>query len=421
MKNFSPRFSILIPTTGRADIVVMAIESVLRQTYKDFEILVGDSSKEHIISEIVKNFQDERIEHMPVSDAQPFFTFDLPAKAARGEYLLWLDDDNYLMPSALELFDDAIKKTHAEIVTANHFYFYDQKHPRLTMRNSLGIVPYTGNNRFINLKDFIKDLYSFKRSNAGPRFHTSATIFSRAVAERAIQRVGAVLLTDMPNVHSHQPILFSFASSCFYIDHPVVLIGRLSISMSQSWSTSARTRFKKILFQPKFSPVIAYTRINGVAENYLRVKNLLPDLFHNVLFDYEAFFQIYIKELFYLDTDIITLIKNLKNLFSTLRKLPLKSKRELLAKAQRSLLFIPFIFLSRRLALNHIWRRVHAISVRSKQKKNPTSYAALIRGKREFEIPLKAYSKVNSIAALAIHLPEILEKETGIHIDEISI
>jgi len=44
-ENNSPQFSILIPTTGRSDIIKMSIESVLGQTFTDFEIIIGDSSK----------------------------------------------------------------------------------------------------------------------------------------------------------------------------------------------------------------------------------------------------------------------------------------------------------------------------------------------------------------------------------------
>ena len=399
----------------------MSIESVLGQTFTDFEIIIGDSSKGQTIRPLAEHFSDERIRYLPVPDSEPFFTFDLPAKAAKGNYLLWLDDDNYLLPFALELFHCVALKKQSDIITANHLYYYDKAHPRLTLRNSLGIVPFAGNSREIDLYETLHDLYAFKRRGGGPRFHTSATIFSKEVAERAVKKVGSVLLTDMPNVHSHQPILFSSARSCVYIDHPVVLIGRLSISMSQSWSTAARTRFASQPFKPRLSPFSAYTRINGIAENYLRVKEILNNDFKDISLNYEALAEIYLKELLYLDTDGATFFKNWTNLFYVLRTRDFENKKSLLARARRIAAIAPFVFVSRRLRLHYVWRRIIAVGALITKKKNSLEFRNSIRGKREFEVSLREYPEIDSIQTLALQVTDIIKKETGVNISEYSI
>ena len=289
-----PTFSILIPTSGRADLIAMAVQSVREQTFRDFEIVIADLSGRDDVKAFAK--QDPRIRYV-FAPAGGLTTWDVAAKHARGKYMLWLDDDNYLLPFALELFQGEIDRTHADIISATHFYYYDQAHPRHYLRNSIGVIPFTGAKRFVEPQKVLEGIYAFARRGAGqdlPRFHFSATVIAHGVIERAIERLGVVLLADVPNIHSLQPIMFAFAQSCACIDWPVVIVGRLGVSMSQIWSTAARERFRRKPFIPRLSPVSGYARINGILENYLRVQDLLPERLGSLSVNYEHFALLYL-------------------------------------------------------------------------------------------------------------------------------
>ena len=59
-----PKFSILIPTIGRHDLVRTAIESLSKQTCQDFEVIVGDSHRnKDIINHVVDHRESEKILH----------------------------------------------------------------------------------------------------------------------------------------------------------------------------------------------------------------------------------------------------------------------------------------------------------------------------------------------------------------------
>jgi len=406
-----PTFSILIPTSGRADLIAMAVKSILDQTFRDFEIVIADLSG----TEEVRSFEksDSRIRYVFAPEGG-LTTWDVAAKHAEGKYILWLDDDNYLLPFALDLFKRTIDRTHADIVSATHLYYYDRAHPRHYLRNNIGVVPFTGATHSLDPKKALEGIYAFARRGTGaplPRFHFSATAVSRDVIQRAIRRLGFVLVTDVPNIHSLQPIVFAFAESCAFVDWPVVIVGRLGVSMSQGWSTKARERFRKKAFLPRLSPVHGYTRINGVLENLLRVRELLPDRLGAIPVNYEHFAGLYARELMYLDTELVTAVRNWREFFTFIETFPPEPRARLQREARKLRRRTPLVLIARRLGLHHFWRAVFS-RVRT-ARRNRTSPRERMAHNQEFEIPIRERYHVNSIEDLARHIREIVLDQTG--------
>jgi GT2 family glycosyltransferase len=114
-----PRVSICIPTYRRPDLIKVAIDSCLAQTYQDFEIIIVDDSPDTMTQELVAT----------ISSRQPVNYVKNPDKTsqargvnqlfglAEGEFLVLLHDDNFLMPTALE---ELIKplETNPEVVAS---------------------------------------------------------------------------------------------------------------------------------------------------------------------------------------------------------------------------------------------------------------------------------------------------------------
>jgi len=102
-KNLVPTVSVIIPTYNRAHVVGQAIQSVLDQTYQDFEIIVLDDASADHTEEIVKSFQDSRIcyiRHLKNRGAP--WARNSGAQAAQGEFLAFLDSDDFWYPEFLE-------------------------------------------------------------------------------------------------------------------------------------------------------------------------------------------------------------------------------------------------------------------------------------------------------------------------------
>lgn len=99
----NPTVSVIIPTYNRAHMVGRAIQSVLNQTYQDFELIVVDDGSTDNTDEVVKGFDNERpryIRYKENKGAQVARNTGL--KAARGEYIALLDSDDEWLPEKLE-------------------------------------------------------------------------------------------------------------------------------------------------------------------------------------------------------------------------------------------------------------------------------------------------------------------------------
>jgi len=408
----TPQFTICIPTIGRFDLVKTALASLQGQTLQDFEVLIGDSHRNPDIVRYVEELGDPRIRIVhPPENTGAFSPWDYPPRFASGAYIMWLDDDNCLLPRTLELFSQIIKRTHADIVTGNHLYYYDQNHPKPHLRRTLGIIPFTGKEYPVDLKARLREMFSFTRpklSVGHARFHFSATVVSHKIVKRAYERLGHVLFPDLPHMHSLTPILFTFATSARFLDLPVAVVGRLGISMSQTWSTTARKRFEN-RSRKGLSPLSAYTKINSMYESYLRVRHELPENFEDIPIDTERFAKIHLQELFLLDASFRTVIRNWREFFSFLRLVNEPVRAKLTKKAFLYAAAAIFVFVSRRLRLHYVRRIIASVFIKKKNKRRDPIAA----WDREFEIPLPQDLTYDSIAGVAEHAPELVRSLTG--------
>ena len=98
-----PFFSIITPTCNRPILLKRTIESVLIQTFTDFEhIIIDDAGSEETVN-LVKGFDDKRItliQHETRKGAGGSYNSGLII--SRGKHILFLDDDDEYLPTFLE-------------------------------------------------------------------------------------------------------------------------------------------------------------------------------------------------------------------------------------------------------------------------------------------------------------------------------
>jgi glycosyltransferase involved in cell wall biosynthesis len=98
-----PTFSICIPTYNAQGYLREAIESVLAQTFSDFELVICDDASTDATADLVGEFQDERIHYLPFSEnLGQSGNFNRGIDNARGEFWTLLSADDRFLPNFLE-------------------------------------------------------------------------------------------------------------------------------------------------------------------------------------------------------------------------------------------------------------------------------------------------------------------------------
>jgi len=103
--NEKPKVSVIIPTYNRAELLPRAIQSVLNQTFQDFEIIVVDDSSTDNTEEVIKEFQeqDKRIKYIKHDKNKGGSAArNTGIKVAQGEYIAFQDSDDEWLPEKLE-------------------------------------------------------------------------------------------------------------------------------------------------------------------------------------------------------------------------------------------------------------------------------------------------------------------------------
>lgn len=101
--------SIVIPLYNKEKFIKNTINSVLRQSYKDFELVIVDDGSTDDSVNIVKSISDSRIRIISKQNEGVSKTRNRGIIEAKGEYIFFLDADDYLVPEALNILYDLMK------------------------------------------------------------------------------------------------------------------------------------------------------------------------------------------------------------------------------------------------------------------------------------------------------------------------
>jgi len=116
MSEDKPLISIIMPTYNRAHLLMRAIKSILKQTFKDFELLIIDDASTDNTEEIVYSFHNPKIIYM-----KSYKTMGAAAarnkglKEARGKYIGFQDSDDEWMPDKLHKQLNILQHSSAEV------------------------------------------------------------------------------------------------------------------------------------------------------------------------------------------------------------------------------------------------------------------------------------------------------------------
>lgn len=111
VQNFYIGVSVIIPTYNRSALLREAVESVLAQTFSDWEIIIVDDGSTDNTIELINSFRNPRVHIFTVPHRGNIATLrNIGVQKSSGDWISFLDSDDLWVPEKLEIQLAALKK-----------------------------------------------------------------------------------------------------------------------------------------------------------------------------------------------------------------------------------------------------------------------------------------------------------------------
>lgn len=152
--------SVIIPTYNVEEYIEESLNSIINQTFKDIEIIcINDGSQDNTLN-ILKEYEtkDSRIKVINQENNGPSSARNKGLEAAKGEYILFLDSDDFIDSNALtELYDIAKEKNTDLIIFKSKNFINDPNEPFEEQYNEMEQIPARFKNELFSFEDLLED------------------------------------------------------------------------------------------------------------------------------------------------------------------------------------------------------------------------------------------------------------------------
>ena len=107
--------SVILPVFNGEKYIKKAVESVLDQSLSDFELIIVNDGSTDSTSHIIDGFDDERIKAITQANRGPGAARNRGLEMAEGEYVMFLDSDDWFLEDALEIAYSQAKQKDTDI------------------------------------------------------------------------------------------------------------------------------------------------------------------------------------------------------------------------------------------------------------------------------------------------------------------
>ncbi len=123
-------FSVIIPVYNRTKTLKSAVESVLCQSYRDYEIIVvDDGSDDSVATALRPPYMGGLIRYIRSEDNKGGVSHarNIGIKASEGDYIAFLDSDDLWLPDKLKAQHNAISSCGSKVCHTDEFWYRRDK------------------------------------------------------------------------------------------------------------------------------------------------------------------------------------------------------------------------------------------------------------------------------------------------------
>lgn len=135
-----PRISVVTPSFNQGKYLEDAIISVLEQNYPDFEHIIYDNCSTDNTIDILKKYR--HLTWFSETDKGQSHALNKGFSLAQGEWIIWLNADDYLLPGAMAAYTEAISRSQKVDLVYGHVNFVDAQRRLL---KTVYQIPYSYN------------------------------------------------------------------------------------------------------------------------------------------------------------------------------------------------------------------------------------------------------------------------------------
>jgi glycosyltransferase involved in cell wall biosynthesis len=120
------KFTIIVPTRERAATLEYCLKTLVNQNYYNFEVLVSDNFSQDDTLDTVAKFSDPRLKYINTGKRISMsHNWEFALSYVQNGWVLFVGDDDGLLPTALQTLNDVIEITQCEAISAvNSTYFW---------------------------------------------------------------------------------------------------------------------------------------------------------------------------------------------------------------------------------------------------------------------------------------------------------
>ena len=182
-------FSVIIPGYNAEKFITRSIDSVLNQTFKQFEIIIVDDGSTDNTLNIVKKYKDSRIKIISQKNSGVSVARNEGIKNSKKQYICFLDADDEWYPNHLEILKTTINRF------KNKKFFVTFSNTELLDGTVIKQFRYKGIKQAFYVEDFLK--YEFQ-NNMMKCFNTNCVCVKRDVFEKyGLFEVGEKISEDV--------------------------------------------------------------------------------------------------------------------------------------------------------------------------------------------------------------------------------